>query len=280
MKDFFNSNRAVIYSIFVISVFLLVAFQWIAHLPNEKVLITEVVKYPVAQFETNYYYLGINFFTILFPLLLSFDKKIAFYKNWKYIFPSIFIVGILFIIWDIFFTVNSIWGFNENYLSGIEIFHLPLEEWLFFLTIPYACIFIFECLYGYQIKNPLKKYTDQIYLIFILGFFLLGIMSFGKVYFSSTCFLTSLFLTYQFQQNTFENRSYIILTYIISWFPFMLVNGMLTGLFTSEPVVMYNPTEFSGIRILSVPLDDSIYSLLLISMNLEIFKRLKKNLEI
>ena len=51
------------------------------------------------------------------------------------------------------------------------------------------------------------------------------------------------------------------LMYIISWLPFLLVNGSLTGLFTSEALVNYSSSEIIGLRIWTIPIEDSIYSL-------------------
>jgi len=90
-----------------------------------------------------YTYLLINFLSVIFPLILSFDSRVRYYRSWKFIWPGLFLTGILFLAWDIFFTVKSVWSFNPNYILGINFFRLPLEEILFFLTIPFSCIFIY-----------------------------------------------------------------------------------------------------------------------------------------
>ena len=76
--------------------------------------------------------------TIVFPFLLSFDKKIHFYTHWRTIFPAILLVGLFFLVWDNYFTEHDVWGFNPKYVQGIYLFRLPLEEVLFFLVVPYS----------------------------------------------------------------------------------------------------------------------------------------------
>ena len=73
----------------------------------------------------------------LFPLLLSFDKRVHFVSNWKWAVMASFLVAIPFLIWDWFFTSQSIWGFNENYLVGINLINLPIEEVSFFFVVPF-----------------------------------------------------------------------------------------------------------------------------------------------
>lgn len=67
-------------------------------------------------------YLLINFLTIIFPLILSFDKKVQFYKKWKFVWPGLMITGLLYLIWDYIFTFNQVWSFNENYIIGVRFF--------------------------------------------------------------------------------------------------------------------------------------------------------------
>src|SRR5574343_1547998 len=116
----------------------------------------------------NSLYLWINIGTIVFPLLLSFDKKVAFYKKWPTLLPAIFITGVFFLIWDQWFSVMNIWGFNAIYLTGYYLGELPIEEVMFFMTVPYACVFIYECLRAY-IKH--SENFEELYRWFTLLFF-------------------------------------------------------------------------------------------------------------
>ncbi|MEZ4686864.1 MAG: lycopene cyclase domain-containing protein [Bacteroidia bacterium] len=68
----------------------------------------------------------------------------------------------VFLIWDVIFTHWGVWGFNEDYLLGIYFLKLPLEEWLFFFTVPYACVFVYACLNAYIQKDFLGPYRGAI----------------------------------------------------------------------------------------------------------------------
>jgi len=87
-------------------------------------------------------YLYLDIFTLAAPLLLSFDKKVAFYKSWKYLFPAILIMAVFFIAKDVIFAAYGIWSFNDDYLIGFRLLGLHIEEWLFFIVVPYARVFI------------------------------------------------------------------------------------------------------------------------------------------
>ena len=89
-------------------------------------------------------YFKLLLFTISFPLLASWDKRFNYASKFKFLFPSIFITGSFFIVWDIIFTQNGVWGFSETHTSNINILSLPIEEWLFFIIIPFSCVFIYE----------------------------------------------------------------------------------------------------------------------------------------
>ncbi len=228
----------------------------------------------IAWFESRNLYLLINAATILGPLLLSFDQKVGYYKKWKALFPAIVLVGAGFIVWDIYFTEQGVWGFNPAYhREELALFGLPPGEWLFFLTVPFSCVFIYECLHCYFKKFPFDGIEKPFTLILILFLLVYGLVHWGDMYTMGTALLATAFLLYQFAFGNPKIQSRFYTAYLISWIPFMMVDGILTGGYMQEPLVMYNPEEFSGWRILSVPFDDSVYSLLLLFLVVELYER-------
>ena len=128
------------------------------------------------------------------PLLLSFDKKIAFHKKWKYLFPAMLIPALLYIVWDIYFISKGVWSFNENYITGIKLFNIPLEEIGFFFVVPYCCVFIYECICTYFPRLKNKKAGDIILMILAIKLLIVGFYFSGKHYTSWTFSFNAVFI--------------------------------------------------------------------------------------
>ncbi|MBK6634314.1 MAG: lycopene cyclase domain-containing protein [Chitinophagaceae bacterium] len=209
------------------------------------------------------------------PLALSFDKKVAFYKNWKYLFPSMFIPALLYIFWDIYFTSEGVWRFNEEYITGIKLNNLPIEEVLFFFIVPYCCVFIYACVRSYFPNLVNKKMADRILQIIAVMLLIAGIIYFDKLYTGWTFIITGFFILtlYLFREffKGFDAVSFLI-SYAICLIPFLVVNGFLTAI----PVVLYNDAENLGIRIHTIPFEDVFYGMLLILMNIVIYEKAKE----
>lgn len=215
-------------------------------------------------------YLILEICSISIPLLLSFDKKVSFYRYWPFLFPSVLLTGVLFIILDIYFAVNGIWGFNREYHSGIIIASLPVEEWLFFFVIPYASIFIHYVISAYfPGKFPSDKITKAISVILILVLAAGIATNTGKaytlVYFS---IMILVIFTGIIGKSQLLNRFYVSFPVIL--IPFMVVNGILTGSFIKGEVVWYNNSEITGLRIFTIPVEDFAYGFSLIFINLKL----------
>lgn len=209
------------------------------------------------------------------PFLLSFDKRLQFYKQWKFVLPSIFIVAVIFILFDIYHTKTGVWGFNPIYLSGIFLFGLPFEECLFFIVIAYASLFLhFSILEYFPLVKVSEKWTRIITgLLFIISVALVFVFS-DKMYtvyiFSKMAVLLA--IAY-FDKSKTISAFYI--TFLVILIPFLIVNGILTGSFIAGEVVWYNNDENLGIRFFTIPIEDFAYAFSLILSNLLIITALK-----
>lgn len=226
---------------------------------------------------TMYLYLYLNIFTILFPFLLSFDRKVAFYKNWDALFPAILANGVLFIVWDVLFTKAGIWGFNEAYLTGIYLFNLPLEEVLFFLTVPYACVFIYDVLNAYISKDLLQPFAKPVAVALMVALPLIAIFNMGRLYTSITFLLLTLMHLVHLRLFGTRYLGRFYMAYLVHLVPFLLINGVLTYL----PIVWYNNDFNLGLRIVSIPVEDTMYSMLMLLLTISLYEglRLRKSVK-
>ncbi len=222
-------------------------------------------------------YLWINLLTIIVPLIASFHPKLAFYKKWYALFPAIIITAILFIVWDVYFTNLAVWGFTAEHVSTINIFNLPLEEVLFFIAIPYAIVFSYDSLKKFNVPKPSANSAKKIFLTAAVLLLILGLIYLGNLYTSFTFLATALFLLFHvFVLKSAYKGIFIVAYLIIFLFPFILVNGALTGSFHEVPVVWYNDLENMGIRVFTIPVEDFIYGMLLYLMNVTLFESFLK----
>ncbi len=257
----------------------LVVLQWSTDSVKTDNLISSVPKITeVSFFETRYLYFYLHLFALIPVLALSFDRRVHYHTYWRALLPALFIVAIFFWIWDVYKTAVGVWGFNPDHYTFL-ILNLPIEEWLFFFTFPFASVFIYECLNHYFPKDRLASLEPYITPILIGLFFLIGVLFWNHAYTATTFLLCGGFWLYHYLyvEPTYRSRFYggILVGYV----PFILVNGVLTGAFTRQPVVMYNPEEYLGVRLVSIPLDDFAYNFLLQSMVITLYEFFKKKNE-
>jgi lycopene cyclase domain-containing protein len=207
---------------------------------------------------------------------LSFDKKVAFYKKWKHLFPAMLLPAVIYIAWDIFFTEKNVWSFNDSYITGIKLINLPVEEVLFFFVVPYCCVFIYECIRCYFPLLSDKKQANILMQLLAVTLLITGLIFYNRYYTSWAFILCALFIIKLF---TFKkifrdfNTTFFLVAYAIILIPFLLVNGFLTAI----PVVLYNDAENLGIRIYTIPLEDIFYGMLLIMMNIALYEKLRNS---
>jgi len=222
------------------------------------------------------FYLWINLLTFTGPFLLSFDKKVHFYTHWKTVLPAILIVGAGFIAWDIYFTENGIWGFNPDYLSGITVVNLPIEECLFFFTVPYACAFIYEVMRAYFPNFRPAQLSYWFSLGFTIAAISLALIYHENWYTFYALLGAGLINWIVYFGWTPKWYPYFVIPFFITMVPFLIVNGVLTGAVTPEPVVWYNENHIIGLRIITIPIEDIFYNFFMLFPIIGIHEWLKR----
>lgn len=214
--------------------------------------------------------------TITGPFLLSFDTKVHFYTYWKALFPAMLIVAVGFLVWDSYFTQEHIWGFTPEYVSGIYWGVLPIEECLFFLVVPYACVFIYEVLKAYLPKRRTAVLARLFAFTMVFSGMFLGFMHWENKYTVSACMLSSLLIIGLYFVARVKWFGDFVLLFLVALVPFLLVNGMLTGAATGQPVVWYSEQHIVGVRIGTIPLEDLYYNLCLLLPVVAVYEWLKQ----
>lgn len=191
------------------------------------------------------------------PLLLSFDKKVSFYKWWPALFAGIFINGLFFILWDSWFTKAGIWSFNSDYVASTRWLLLPIEEWSFFIVVPYCSIFIYACCKAYFKNIFFSKIKNYINLSFLVLLLFALLFYHQQRYTFYNCLFAFVLLSLHHFYFKKSYLAYFWMAYFINLIPFLIINGVLTA----KPVVIYNSAEIIGPRIYTIPIEDSVYAL-------------------
>lgn len=226
----------------------------------------------------HFYYLLILILTILFPIVWSFEKQMYFISKRGFVFKSLIYTASVFILLDSLFTYLGVWGFTDQYILGFKIFNLPIEEILFFLVAPYACLFIYETVFFLWRDKIKNGFFYQISLCMGLFLFLFGLYHSDKIYTCFACVGASVLLGYHCSRKKQLNHEVFWVSFFIVLIPFTLVNGALTGSFSVLPVVWYNSDEILDIRIFTIPVEDFIYNLMLMLANVTLYERFSNRL--
>jgi lycopene cyclase domain-containing protein len=223
-----------------------------------------------------YTYLYIDILAVIVCFLFSFDGRIRFYPYFGIVMKGILLVAIPYILWDAWFTARGVWWFRTEYTIGSSLLGLPLEEWLFFICIPFSCIFTFYCLDIFFNLNWTGRYQSAIVWSLLVLFTVTICLNYHKVYPLITGIMAIaiiVFLHFIAKVTWLAKATFV---YFILMPGFFLVNGVLTGTGIRHAIVNYDPDQILNIRVLTIPVEDFAYGYGLILLNLYCFLSFRK----
>lgn len=89
-------------------------------------------------------YMWVLILSGIVPFAFSFWPGLEFWQKRRALAGSIAVVFVLFGAWDVIATARGHWLFHPQKVWPLRIINLPLEEVLFFVVIPFCCIFTWE----------------------------------------------------------------------------------------------------------------------------------------
>lgn len=226
---------------------------------------------------TVYTYSLILFFTVIICFVASFDKRLLFNRHFGAFIKAAVLVAIPFIAWDVWFTAKGVWWFNTDYTLGVVIAGLPLEEWLFFICIPFSCVFTYYCLDKFYKMEWLSGFNNLIVFVTVIVCSVVALLHYDKIYTLVTAIatiLTLIYLHFIVRAKWIGKASFVFTVLMLGFFP---VNGVLTGFGLESPIVNYNPNNFLGIRMITIPIEDAVYGYTQFLLVLYFFKLFSKN---
>jgi lycopene cyclase domain-containing protein len=223
------------------------------------------------EFQRLTYLFLLLIFTVI-PIIIGRKNLVSFSGKLKFIFPGIAFGTLIFSIWDIRFTQLGIWTFNPDYIVGLEIFTLPVEEYLFFVIVPLSGVFIYEFL---KVKLSRFEKPNLFLSVSLILLIFLGITAFlsrEKLYPFFTFFLLTIYFGYTIFRNKFKTHyTKFYLTYFIMVVPYLLFSGLLNTI----PVKSYDLLHQLNISFFYSPIENLGYLFLLLLMNIAIFENLQ-----
>lgn len=223
-------------------------------------------------------YLLVNAGILVLPLAFSFERRIAYFRRWRELSLAIGAVSGGYILWDILAARAGHWSFNGAFSGAVRVAGLPVGEILFFITVPYACLFIYEATKSFS--KPLQQLESRagvrarrsstlIGVAAATPFVILAVAWRAQGYtaaaFTSVALLI-VAISIVDPDMAKDRRCWFFI--VISYVPFFVVNSVLTAL----PIVEYGESAIWGIRLGTIPLEDLFYNFAMLGFYLLVYR--------
>ncbi len=181
--------------------------------------------------------------------------------RWKPLLKSYMLVSLPFIIWDMLATSAGHWGFNENYTLGLNIAGIPIEEILFFISVPFVCLSVYLVCKKYITDSYSTNKVKFLLVLPATALIASVLFGFGGSYtFVVGASGLAAIVALWFNPKILAAKSFWAFM-AISFVLFFFANSFLTAL----PIVTYGGLAITGFRIGTIPIEDFVYNFALFS---------------
>lgn len=212
-------------------------------------------------------YLLFNLLVFIPVFLLSLFTDVKPHKKWRSLLAAYTLVSIPFILIDYWATRSSLWSFNELYILSYRVLLLPSEEILFFLTVPFAMMYVWGVVRKHVKHKPMRTSFSLFLMAAISTVSITTLIIFANntytmmstmLAFVTVCIIAATKLV-------FDNRFWIFQIALLGIF--VMANIILT----SMPIIIYNNAEIIGVKLSTIPIEDFFFNFAFINLFLICF---------
>lgn len=205
-----------------------------------------------------YTFLSIDILVFMIPLFFMRDKRFESKRTFNQLIPGLLCIAVLFTVWDLVFSHTLIRTFNPSYVVGFYFLGIPFEEYLLFLLIPFSVTVCYEY---YLCIGPSHESTSKgntLATALAVLFLFVAMFYHDRSYTFYTCLFSSLLLQFNiyFLKSNFLGSYFFV--FAVALVPMILIHAVLT----SHPVIEYNISAISGVKIGTIPFEDVVMFLM------------------
>ncbi|MCB9715763.1 MAG: lycopene cyclase domain-containing protein [Myxococcales bacterium] len=214
-------------------------------------------------------YLLFDLLVLAVPLLVGAWRRAWFYDRLGTALRAVIGVGVPFVLWDAA-VAGRHWWFDPRYVLGVELLGLPVEELLFFVAIPLACLFTWETVLGgarAEARPGLVWLYPVLWALVPLGVLVAG---HGEQYTGAVLIALGLVALLDHALGAgllLAPRAHVFFAVVVLLT--LVFNGYLTG----RPVVHYGEAYQLGLHIGTIPVEDFAYGLALVWGSTVLYQR-------
>lgn len=217
---------------------------------------------------SEYVYYVFNFVVFVPILLLSLFTDVQPHRAWRSFLLAFVTVSVPFLLWDAWAASEGHWNFSSAYITDYRLGGLPLEEIFFFVTVPFAMMYVWGVVQKHIAERVIVSRWPYIVLGLVVALSAVlhatnwsgGYTRSAALMMLSTIFI--LCLSRLIFLKTFWVFQLLLLT------AFLIGNTILTAL----PIIGYGDAAVTGIRFGTIPIEDFLYNFAFINLFLLVFE--------
>lgn len=217
----------------------------------------------------NFTYLLLALGILVIPMVLLFVKKTSFNQTIKFAIPAVLITGLAFSVFATILVVAGVWSFHPAYLTGVSLWKIPVEEFLFSVAISLAGIGVYVSLNAFFPNNALDKFSLS-FSNLLMGICVAMLIFTYTKWYSAISFGALFVLIFYIE---YLNKLRFMYKFYRGFLAALVLFYIAYGIISTLPVISYR--DVINLRLGAIPFESHFYFMGMLLMSVYLFELFK-----